>query len=87
MKLYRVKFNGQLHEDVELEIEHYRYLYECGVDEGEITEDDAETLRERTEEIHEILERALTRGVSGKEIGRLKEVSAARGFRKDAIRA
>ena len=82
-KLYRIKPNGQLHEDVELEIEHYRYLYECGVDEGEISEDEAEALRERTEKLFQILKRALGRGVTGKEIACLKEVSASRKMRKD----
>jgi len=82
-KLYRIKPNGKLHEDVELEIEHYRYLYECGVDEGEISEDDALCLRERTETLFGILQRALGRGVTGKDIAYLKEVSASRAIRKD----
>ena len=82
-KLYRIKPNGQLHEDVELEIERYRYLYECGVDDGEISEDDAETLRERTEILFQILQRALARGVTGEEIASLNEVSASRAMRKD----
>ena len=82
-KKYTIKPNGQLHEDVELEIEYYRFLYECGVDEGLITEDEAEMLREYVEMLDDILRLSLTQGVSGEEIGRLKEVSAARALRKD----
>ena len=82
-KLYRVRFNSQLHESVELEIEHYRYLYDCGVDEGEISEEGAEQLFKYTEKIFEILQRALGRGVTSKEIAKLHEVSAARAIRKD----
>jgi len=83
MKKYTIKANGQLHEAVELEIEHYRYLYECGVEEGEVTEEAAEGLREKVDKLWGIMYRALRGGVLGAEIGILKEVAASRAIRQD----
>ncbi|MCL2321838.1 MAG: hypothetical protein FWC47_07005 [Oscillospiraceae bacterium] len=82
-KLYRIKPNGSIHESVELEIENYRYMSEFGVEDGKITQDEADKLFEQIDVIYSILQKALYHGVTGKEIGILKEISAGRAMRQD----
>lgn len=83
MKLYHIKPNGQLHEAIELEYNHYMYLAECGVQEGDCDDEQADQARETADKLSDISGRMFQPGLTGEEIGWVKEIAAARAIRHD----
>lgn len=83
MKLYHIKPNGKLHEAIELEYDHYMCIAECGLQEGFCNEEQADRAREIAEKLADIHCKMFQPGLTGKEIGFVKEIALARDLRHD----